>query len=827
MGELWRSEEMQLVQLFVQIDAARDTVDELGKLGLCEFRDLNPDVSAFQRNFVNEVKRCDEMERKLRFFQDQVDKEKKEAEEQKRQADRDELVKLEDNSAVKEGGVPAKKLQQLDELEAHFDELEKELVQMNNNQEMLDRNYNELIELRHVLQKDSSFFDEAADFEKSVEESDSYTKPLVEKPGQEAPINRAIKLGFITGVIPRDKFLSFERVLWRVLRGNLFMKHAEIEEKIKDPHSGDLIEKNVFIIFYQGERSQQKVKKICESFGANLYPIPETPRERKDLLVQVNNRIEDLQKVLEKTRKHRVQVLADIGRHVSSWRERVVKEKAIYHTMNMFNYDIGRKLLIAEAWCPKSATEKVVNAMRQATETSGALVPSVLSVVQTHEEPPTYFRTNKFTKVFQGIVEAYGIAQYREVNPTPLTIITFPFLFAVMFGDFGHGILMTMFAAYLIINEKKLGSKPMNEIIRTCYDGRYILILMGLFSMYTGLLYNECFSIPIDLCGSNWEYPDMHNPNATYHAAVRISKDRTYEFGVDPAWKGSANALTFYNSLKMKLSVILGVTHMSVGIFLSLLNGIHFKKPLNIFCEFVPQILFLWCLFGYMCFLIFFKWTQPWTDKSPPFLLNVMIMMFLSPTGVADENLLFQGQWPVQIALLLVAVICVPWMLFLKPYILKKQHQQKTASAQPTSLVEEHHGGGGHGHDHEGGEFDFGEIFVKQIIHTIEFVLGAISNTASYLRLWALSLAHAELSEVFWERVLVLTYTLGNPGAIFVGFAVWAGMTFGVLMVMESLSAFLHALRLHWVEFQNKFYHGDGHKFNPFSYERLLTGEED
>ncbi|KAI9088095.1 hypothetical protein K1719_030072 [Acacia pycnantha] len=166
-------------------------------------------------------------------------------------------------------------------------------------------------------------------------------------------------------------------------------------------------------------------------------------------------------------------------------------------------------------------------------------------------------------------------------------------------------------------------------------------------------------------------------------------------------------------------------------------------------------------------------------------------------------------------------------MLFPKPYLLKKQHQERHQGQSYSLLyssddpLESKAQINPHGHD----EFEFSEVFIHQFIHTIEFVLGAVSNTASYLRLWALSLAHSELSSVFYDKVLLLAWGFNNIIVLIVGIIVFICATVGVLLVMETLSAFLHALRLHWVEFQNKFYEGDGYKFSPFSF--ALLNEED
>lgn len=116
------------------------------------------------------------------------------------------------------------------------------------------------------------------------------------------------------------------------------------------------------------------------------------------------------------------------------------------------------------------------------------------------------------------------------------------------------------------------------------------------------------------------------------------------------------------------------------------------------------------------------------------------------------------------------------------------------------------------------GEFDFGEEMIHSLIESIEFVLGTVSNTASYLRLWALSLAHGQLAKVFGEMLLLEAVKTGGPLKLFIMFPIFASVTIGVLLVMDFMECFLHVLRLHWVEFQNKFFKGTGYIYKPLDY---------
>ncbi|XP_007260175.3 V-type proton ATPase 116 kDa subunit a 1 isoform X1 [Astyanax mexicanus] len=791
---MFRSEEMCLVQLFFQTESAHTCIHQLGLLGLAQFRDLNPGTAAFQRKFVKEVKRCEEMERILRFLEAEMAR-----------------CAIPVSAVVDSGGVTCPR--ELLELECKIRKLEEELKEINCNHDALKRNFTELLEISSLLKASRDFFEEAESQLSSSElpSEDSVSIATIRR-NSSASTSGPQKLGFIAGVIKQDRFPAFEKVLWRLFHENFILRHAEIQDTEQQTEN-TMVKKDAFVIFVQGDQVQGKIKKICDGFRASLYPCPNTLSAREQMRMSVHIRIEDLRMILRRTEEFRATVLTKAATSIQHWVNKVKKMKAIYYTLNLCNIDITQKLIVAEIWCPVSDLNSVQNALIKGSEQSGSSVSPILNRIHTQHTPPTFNRTNVFTKGFQTIVDAYGVSNYREVNPTPYTIITFPFLFAVMFGDCGHGLVLTLLAVWVIVQQKKL-SCCRSEFVVVLVEGRFIILLMGLFSIYTGLIYNDCFSKSFSIYGSSWSVRHMFQPsgpwsNETLHssghltldpAVPRVYSGSPYMLGIDPVWNIASNKLSFLNSYKMKMSVILGVSHMLFGTTLSLVNYIHFRNFQNILLRFIPELVFMLSLFGYLIFLIVFKWCVQLRSETAPSILLMFINMMLFSYQSSDV-FLYSEQKAVQTFLVLQALLMVPVMLLVKPLLIYRQRIKLRLQES------------------------MGDIFAYQAIYTIEHCLGCISNTASYLRLWALSLAHAELSEVLWRMLLRggLRCTPGL-GAVLLALVLccFALLTVAVLIVMEGLSAFLHALRLHWVEFQNKFYQGAGFKFTPLSFTSLL-----
>ncbi|KAM0824602.1 hypothetical protein ACQ4PT_070100 [Festuca glaucescens] len=218
------------------------------------------DKSPFQRTYAAQIKRCGEMTRKMHFFKEQMSK----------------AAIL--TSSTKFSGAPL----EIDDLEIKLGEFETDLIEVNTNNGKLQRTYNELVEYNVLLQKTGEFFYSAqrsAAQQQSEIVADQFgdsslESPLMEQEMVTDPLKQ-VKLGFLSGLVPKQKAMAFERILFRATRGNMLLQQESVDEPVTDPQFGEKVVKNSFVIFYSGERAKSKIVKICDAFGANRYPFPE------------------------------------------------------------------------------------------------------------------------------------------------------------------------------------------------------------------------------------------------------------------------------------------------------------------------------------------------------------------------------------------------------------------------------------------------------------------------------------------------------------------------------------------------------------------------
>ncbi|KAH7647246.1 vacuolar proton translocating ATPase 116 kDa subunit a isoform 1 [Cryptosporidium bovis] len=903
-----RSESMSHGTLVLPNDKARDYIDILGREVNLQFVDMNS--ITMNRQYKKYIQRIDEMERILRVLYTEIEK-------------------LPDVKVIKgnyENFLDHDHLYQLDKVEESLQSLHTQFISFRDNNMDLMQQKSSAIEECAVAKAASlsfapiSMYNDSGNLRSSnedfyltnaVERGESgfltgnlHSSPLVNQRITDRMNNVSgfgeMMFSSIAGVVKQEDQEKFARALFRATRGNTFTHFQPIFENITDPKTSKGVQKVVFVIYFQGATTSavyDKISRICDAFSVSIYPWPSSYENAIQRIDELNTLIQDKEKALQAYEQYITLEIETLIQPVNSnngnslieeWRLFCIKEKSIYATLNLFE---GSDITLrADCWYPLDEEDRIrkiliaesstqhVGAFLLTNTSSGGGAGIHISEGNSHDDeanisntPPTYIKTNGFTAAFQDFVNSYGVPRYQEINPALFTLVSFPFLFGIMYGDIGHGSIVFIIGLLLVFYHNKLSKSVSDENFKILMSGRYMITMMGFFATYCGFLYNDFFAAGLDLFGSRYLLSDEKLADGS-HVYVPNNNSTSvsfpYPFGFDPVWKGAVNEMSFLNSFKMKFSVIIAFLQMTLGVLLKGFNNIYFKNYIDFFFEFVPQLIFMVGFIGYLNFLIFFKWLTPVEGYNKPSILNALIGLQSSLFGAdipLNERFYF-SQPQVQKYITIALVISVPWMFFPKPlYLIYKSRKERnhsggnksnrqmssysSISSKFSSLSNDFSSNkfnkssnmlsedgnqlieSGHESSSGGGHSDPTEIFIHQLIETVEFLIGSISNTASYLRLWALSLAHNMLALVALQftilEALASKSLILKTVQLFTLFFLFFAFTSFIMIVMDSLECFLHGLRLQWVEFQNKFYKGDGILFAPLNHLRIILETEE
>ena len=807
----------------IPIETSVEVMEELGKLDDCiQFVDLNVHNYEERKNFGSYIERCDEALKNIQLFENMADLYK------------EKIIKYKDYETFKLDLENSMRNMDRNYGSTYFDLIENETSENNKKLKELIDSYNLVDAQLTLLIEKKSVFDKSSEL--IFSQLNTYKIPKKQNIGLGIDDNSAIQnilksaendqkkailiddydvseLNFISGIIRAEDDMRMKRMIFRASRGRALPTFFDLT--VEDKLTHQKIEKKIFTIFVQcGVQNflANKIIQMCDIFGASRFTIP----KREDLQNEINNiqqEIYEKKEYLKTVETSIKEFFKDkIGENelpgkYDMYKLYFLQEKLLFSNLNKCK--LHKDLLDGEVWIPEEKLELVQEAINKISSKNPNKLTAVLSDFDELEstKPPTYLKVNDFTMPFQMIVSEYGVPRYREVNPGLFTIITFPFMFGVMFGDIGHGSLILILSIWLCLKK--------DEILKTMPDfkmlvkTRYFFLMCGFFAFFNGWIYDDFFATPLGIFGTCYE-----NKMGDDGKMIAERKgDCVYPIGLDPKWYAATNELAFLNSFKMKMSVIIGVLQMILGLFLKGMNGIYFADYIDFFFEFIPQLIFMCLLFGYMCLMIYIKWGTDWSDDTSkaPSIISQLLLIFLNMGSTGPDNFKtplfhredYHFQETFQFNALIISVICIPVMLLVKPTV------------DYFKLPKDD------GIENKGNQVTITDLAVNQIIETIEYVLGTVSHTASYLRLWALSLAHAQLAKVFFEITLLGFIQSGSIFGMIGGFFLLANITIGVLMGMDLLECSLHTLRLHWVEFQSKFYKADGYPFTPYSFKYI------
>ena len=337
------------------------------------------------------------------------------------------------------------------------------------------------------------------------------------------------------------------------------------------------------------------------------------------------------------------------------------------------------KTALFSGWVPRAEKEQVIRAIKSISGISYIESHSPESMDIAREDVPVQFRHSKVLKPFEMLIEAYGIPRYGTIDPTIFVAISFLIMFGAMFGDIGHG-------AVLVLVSFLLGRKAASEELRHI---KALLLYCGSSAVAFGILYGSFFGIEFK---SLWIKP-------------------------------IENIMEVF-----KISVYLGITMISLGIVINVINGLRDRDYKKVFF-----------------------------DKAG--LIGGVI--YWAGIGVVSKILVSDSRIPSYYFLLILSGVLILFFYPLVDCIMKKKYSHLM------------------------------ESFMESLVGILEVFMGYMANTVSFIRVAAFALAHTGLFIAIFDLAKIVHSDSGAGNAmswtvLIVGNIVSIGLE-GLVVTIQSV----------------------------------------
>ncbi len=498
------------------------------------------------------------------------------------------------------------------------------------------------------------------------------------------------------------------------------------------------------------------VERILSALEFETFPVPEGESGRPEQIAEdAEKKIQDLEGDIDRLQQRKETIAREWSfRILAAWETLMIEKQRIEIKSYIVYTEQSMKIW---GWIPERKEAELEPLLR--SWVGAALEVTFDKPDFADEKAPTYISNPSFMKPTEDVVKSYGVPSKHDLDPTKIMWLSFPLIFGLVFADIGQGFLIILIGFFALRAKQK--KQDWGSILGYIQNGAEGLIMMGIFAIIGGFLFGSFFGA---------------------------------EGVIEPLWPIFAQTIhgesnPYREAHMLKLSIEVGVIHISLGILLNVYNQIkhkNIKKTIAAVSYLIVYLGFINLLFG-----VSYNNISQWFSSTG----NVYLWIPIAGIGYGTGN---NGIYPA----LPLSPLIFSILAFIIPLVIMGI----------SSVLDGMDG----------------------IVEFMENGIGMVSHTVSYARIFALNTVHVILSMVFFDllasaplllipfpEVHLFGVEIIPHGAVLPLLPAIIGSF--VVGILEGLLGFMHTLRLHYVEWFSKFYHAGGVEFKPFRARRIHT----